>query len=134
MSKAIIPAGQIAQSIYLLRGQKVLLDFDLAALYEVSTGHLNRAVKRNAARFPGDFMFQLSAKETRNLKCQFGISSWGGRRKFTELEDRAGKHDEKIDASLDAIRQLMAPPEKPRREIGFHVRETAPRYGTRKRR
>jgi hypothetical protein len=53
-------------------------------------------------------------------------------RKFAELERRVGKHDETIDAILEAIRQLMAPPEKPRREIGFHVRETAPRYRTRK--
>ena len=53
-------------------------------------------------------------------------------RKFADLEKRVGKHDEKIDAILEAIRQLMAPPEKPRREIGFHVRETAPRYRTRK--
>jgi len=53
-------------------------------------------------------------------------------RKFVELEKRVGKHDEEIDAILEAIRQLMAPPEKPRREIGFHVRETAPRYRTRK--
>ena len=55
-------------------------------------------------------------------------------RKFAELEKRVGKHDVKIDAILEAIRQLMAPPAKPPREIGFHVRETAPRYGTRKRR
>ena len=55
-------------------------------------------------------------------------------RKFAELEKRVGKHDEKIDVILEAIRQLMAPPEKPRREIGFHVRETAPRYRTRRHR
>jgi ORF6N domain len=54
-------------------------------------------------------------------------------RKFAELERRVGKHDEKIDAILEAIRQLMAPPTKPQREIGFHVREAAPRYRTRKR-
>lgn len=53
-------------------------------------------------------------------------------RKFAELEKRVGKHDEEIDAILEAIRQLMTPPEKPRREIGFHVRETAPRYRTRR--
>lgn len=53
-------------------------------------------------------------------------------RKFSELERRVGKHDDEIGAIIDAIRQLMAPPEKPRREIGFHVREKAPRYGTRK--
>jgi len=51
--------------------------------------------------------------------------------KFSELEKRVGKHDEEIGAILEAIRQLMAPPEKPRREIGFHVREKAPRYRTR---
>jgi ORF6N domain-containing protein len=53
-------------------------------------------------------------------------------RKFSELEKRVGKHDDEIGAILDAIRQLMAPPKKPRREIGFHVREGAPRYRTRK--
>jgi hypothetical protein len=53
--------------------------------------------------------------------------------KFAELEQRVGKHDEEIAAILEAIRQLMALPEKPRREIGFHVRETAPRYRVRKR-
>ena len=53
-------------------------------------------------------------------------------RKFAELEKRVGKHDAEIGAIIDAIRQLMTPPEKPRREIGFHVREKAPRYGTRK--
>ena len=79
-SRALIPAGRIAQSIHLLRGQKVLLDGDLAALYEVPTGHLNRAVKRNLARFPSDFMFRINRNEARILKCQFGISSWGGRR------------------------------------------------------
>ena len=55
-------------------------------------------------------------------------------RKFRELERRVGKHDDEIGAIIEAIRQLMAPPKKPQREIGFHVRETAPRYGARKRR
>jgi hypothetical protein len=96
---------------------------------------LNKAVKRNAERFPTDFMFQLDAEEVANLKFQFGISSWGGRRRlpyaFTEqgvAMQRVGKHDEEITAILEAIRQLMAPPEKARREIGFHVRERAGRY------
>ena len=53
-------------------------------------------------------------------------------RKFSQLERRVGKHDEEIRAIIDAIRQLMAPPEKPKREIGFHVREQAPRYRTHK--
>jgi hypothetical protein len=54
-------------------------------------------------------------------------------RRFAELERRVGKHDEEITAILEAIRQLMAPPEKPRRQIGFHVRENAPRYRATKR-
>jgi len=71
-----------------IRGQRVLLDSDLAELYEVDTKRLNEQVKRNADRFPTDFMFQLSADEFANLKSQFATSSWGGRRKlpfaFTE--------------------------------------------------
>jgi len=66
----------------------VTLDSDLAALYGVTTGNLNKAVKRNAERFPIDFMFQLDAEEVVNLRFQFGISGWGGRRRlpyaFTE--------------------------------------------------
>ena len=178
MSKEIVPVERIAQSIRWIRGQKVLFDSDLAVLYGVQTKNLNKAVKRNAERFPADFMFQLTAEELRSLRFQFGTSkARGGRRyhpyafteqgvamlssvlnseravkvnvaimrafvklretldtnrelarKFAELEQRVGKHDEEIAAILEAIRQLMAPPEKPRREIGFHVREKAPRY------
>ncbi len=160
-----------------------MLDFDLARLYGVTTGNLNKAVNRNPGRFPSDFMFQLTAEEAERLIFQFGISKGrGGRRhrpyafteqgvamlssvlnseravkvniaimrafvklrktletnrelarKFSELEKRVGKHDEEIRAILEAIRQLMAPPETPRREIGFHVREKIPRYRTRRR-
>jgi len=71
-----------------IRGQRVLLDSDLAELYEVDTKRLNEQVKRNADRFPLDFMFQLSTDEFANLRSQFATSSWGGRRKlpfaFTE--------------------------------------------------
>jgi hypothetical protein len=66
--------------IYEIRGQKVMLDFDLARLYQVETKVLNQAVKRNRKRFPSDFMFQLDSKEVANLKSQFVTSSWGGRR------------------------------------------------------
>ena len=183
MSKEIIPIERVAQSIRWIRGQKMLLDSDLAALYDVTTGNLNKAVKRNSDRCPSDFMFELKPEELTNLKFQFGISRWGGRRrsrphvfteqgiamlssvlnseraikvniaimrtfvklrqtldtnrelaqKFSQLEQRVGKHDEEIAGILEAIRRLMAPPEKPGREIGFHVRETAPRYRVRKR-
>ena len=181
-----------------------MLDFELAHLYGVRTKALNQAVKRHRHRFPGDFMFQLSAAEMSNLKSQFVTSSnpmtdeftqnnrsqfvtgslkhresksrpyafteqgiamlssvlksdravkvnitimrafvklreileTNGElaRKFSEFEQRVGKHDEEIAAIIDAIRQLMAPPEKPRREIGFHVRENTARYRTRIRR
>jgi hypothetical protein len=74
--------------IYLIRGQKVMLDEDLAELYQVATGRLNEQVKRNIDRFPEDFMFQLTEGEFKNLKSQNATSSWGGRRKlpsaFTE--------------------------------------------------
>lgn len=78
---SMIPPGRVEQVILLLRGQKVILDRDLAALYGVSTSQLNKAVTRNAGRFPEDFMFQLSREESRNLKFHFGTSSWGGSRK-----------------------------------------------------
>ncbi len=76
-----VPAERIEQSILVIRGQNVLLDSDLAKLYGVETGQLTRAVRRNIDRFPEDFMFQLSDREFRDLRCQFGTSrSWGGRR------------------------------------------------------
>ncbi len=73
-------AGRLAQMIFLIRGQKVMLDRHLAQLYHVPTGALNRAIKRNRDRFPPDFIFQLTTSEWLNLKCQFGIPSWGGDR------------------------------------------------------
>ena len=184
MSEEIIPVAKIALSIYLIRGQKVLLDFDLAHLYDVTTGNLNKAIKRNPDRFPVDFMFRLNVAEWEDWIFRSGISkARGGRRhlpyafteqgvamlssvlrseraakvntaimrafvkfraaletngelakKFTELEQRVGKHDDEIAAIIEAIRQLIAPESKPRHEIGFHVRESSPRYGARKRR
>ncbi len=71
---------QIQTMIYEIRGQKVMLDIDLAVLYQVETKNLNRTVKRHKKRFPADFMFQLTKKEFENLRCQFGTSSWGGLR------------------------------------------------------
>jgi len=183
MNKGIVSAEQIALRIRLFRGQKVLLDSDLARLYDVTTGNLNKAVNRNRERFPKDFVFQLTAEEAKNLIFQIGRSKGrGGRRhlpyafteqgvamlssvlqseravkiniaimrafvklremletnrelarKFSDLDQRVGKHDEEITAILEAIRQLIAPPKKARREIGFHVREKARRYRVRKR-
>jgi ORF6N domain len=177
MNKEIVPIGQIAQSILVLRGQRVMLDRDLAALYGVETRALNQAVKRNSDRFPEDFVFTLSREEiqrisqtvTSSARLKFskqvrafteqGVAMLSSvlksdrairvnvaimrtfvrlrqtlesnrelAQKFSELERRVGKHDNEISAILEAIRQLMAPPENPRREIGFHVRERAGRY------
>jgi phage regulator Rha-like protein len=86
MSKAKInitkltPDEKIIRKIYIVRRQKVMLDFDLAALYEVETGYLKRQVRRNIERFPDDFLFELTEEEFTNLRSQFGTSSWGGRR------------------------------------------------------
>ncbi|MES2848649.1 MAG: ORF6N domain-containing protein [Bacteroidota bacterium] len=74
----IIPDETIIRKIYLLRGEKVMLDRDLAELYGVDTKVLKQAVKRNAKRFPKDFMFTLTQKEFQNLRSQFVTSSWGG--------------------------------------------------------
>lgn len=84
----LVPVEHISRSILILRGQRVLLDADLAALYSVETRRLNEQVRRNSSRFPPDFIFELSCEEFANLKSQFATSSWGGRRKrplaFTE--------------------------------------------------
>jgi hypothetical protein len=75
-----IPDEIITSKIYLIRDKKVMLDADLADLYGVTTGNLNKAVNRNIARFPDDFMFRLSNEEFDHLIFQCGIASWGGRR------------------------------------------------------
>lgn len=88
MTKDLIVSELIEQKIYLIRGQKVMIDRDLAVLYEITTGNFNKAVSRNLDRFPSDFMFRINKEEFRNLILQFGRSSWGGTRKnprvFTE--------------------------------------------------
>ena len=168
-TQAIVPAERIESWIFLIRGHKVMLSTNLAALYGVEPRALVQAVKRNRERFPSDFMFQLSAKELANLKSQIVISSWGGARRaapyaFTEqgvamlssvlrskravlvniqimrafvklremlathrelarklaqLEKRIEGHDEDITVIFEAIRQLMEPPDKPSKRIGF---------------
>ena len=72
--KALIPVEMIEKKILLIRGEKVMLDADLAELYQVETFNLNKAVKRNINRFPQDFMFQLTKQEADSLRFQIGIS------------------------------------------------------------
>jgi hypothetical protein len=190
-SKRIIPLNEPA--IHLIRDQRVMLDSDLAAIYQVSTKRLNEQLRRNRNRFPADFAFQLTAEELTNLRSQFATSNLrlqtaaskkrGGRRylpwvftehgaimlasvlnsevavqasvrvvrafvrlremvsgnaalavKLAELERRLDSHDESIANLFQAIRQLLTPPTKPKREIGFHVREGNGQYRVRHRR
>jgi len=173
----------IETKIFIIRGQKVMMDKDLAMLYGVETFNLNKAVKRNLNRFPSDFMFQLTKEECHNFNLifQLGISSWGGTRKlpyaFTEqgvamlssvlrseravqvniqimrtfvklreiisthkelagklkeLELKIESHDENITAIFEAINQLLIPEEKPKRKIGFDVKEKTYPYNVRR--
>jgi hypothetical protein len=80
MENQLIPDEIIMNQIYYIRGQKIILDKDLAELYQVTTGNLNKAVTRNIKRFPEDFMFRLTDEEFKNLLFQNGIASWGGTR------------------------------------------------------
>ena len=85
----LMPAERVESKIYLIRGQKVMLDRDLAELYGVTTSQLKRQVKRNAYRFPADFMFVLSEKEVSDVVCQIGIPSksyFGGALPFAFTE------------------------------------------------
>jgi hypothetical protein len=178
MTDAIVPMERIRQAIYLVRGQKVMLDRDLAVMYGVPTKALKQAVRRNISRFPSDFMFQLDIQEFATLRSQI-VTSKSDRRggtqyipmAFTEqgiamlssvvnseraihvniaimrafgqlrallathadlarkLEELEKKYDAQFRAVFDAIRQLMAPPDPPRKQIGFQVREKRARYG-----
>jgi len=78
----VIPIDQVESIIFLVRGQKVILDRDLAQLYGITTGNLNKAVKRNIDRFPNDFMFQLTPEEYKSLRFRFGIFKKGQHSKY----------------------------------------------------
>jgi phage regulator Rha-like protein len=80
VKKSLVPIDLIQKKILLVRGEKVMLDQDLAELYGVETGQLTRQIRRNFDRFPEDFMFQLTKEEFDILRSQSGSSSWGGRR------------------------------------------------------
>ncbi len=77
---AKLPDAVLMEKIYVIRGKKVMFDYDLAALYGIETKQLKRAVRRNISRFPDDFMIELALEEFDDLRSQFGTSSWGGSR------------------------------------------------------
>jgi hypothetical protein len=120
--KTVADTRPIESLIHVIRGQKVMFDADLAALYGVPTGALNQAVSRNAERFPEDFVFELTRQEVTNLRSQFVTSSWGGRRYapriFTELgvamlssvlkSERAVQMNIAIMRAFVRMRELMA--------------------------
>ena len=119
--KPLVKQEEIVGRIYFLRGEKVIIDRDLATLYAVETKVLMQAVKRNLQRFPSDFMFQLSFDEFNNLRSQIVTSSWGGRRylpyAFTEQgvamlsgllnSDRAIKVNIEIMRTFVQLRRLV---------------------------
>jgi hypothetical protein len=106
----------IQSIIYTIRGCSVMLDSDLARLYEVETKVLNQAVKRNSKRFPADFMFQLTQDECNILKSQIVTSSWGGTRKLPNVFTEQGiamlsgllKSDIAIDVNIRIMRVFVA--------------------------
>ena len=134
-----IPIERIAASIYVIRGQKVMLDSDLAALYGVLTKNLNLAVRRNARRFPEDFVFQLTDEEDEALRLQIATSNVGrgGRRYpprvFTEQgvamlssvlkSDRAADVNVAIMRTFVRIRQVLATNEELARKVAQHDRQ-----------
>lgn len=175
MKADLVPMEKIQQSILLVRGQKVMLDRDLAVLYGVETRVLNQAVKRNRDRFPDNFMLDLTRDEIMRIsqsvisspdlkysKTVYAFTEQGVAmlssvlnspraiqvniavmRAFVQLrlilsthadlarklEELEKKYDSQFRVVFDAIRQLMTPPEPPRKPIGFHVREKRAKYG-----
>jgi hypothetical protein len=134
---ALIPVEQVARSILVIRGERVLLDADLAQLYGVSVKQLNQAIRRNLDRFPADFMFELSEQEFDNLRSQIvtsrfrGVRPWGGRRYapyvFTEhgavmlasvlRSETAVAVSVQVVRAFVRLRQLIAGNEKLRRKL-----------------
>lgn len=175
----LIPEQRVEEVILFMRGQKVILDADLAKLYGATTKRLNEQVKRNRERFPEDFMFQLTKEEKSEVvaNCDhlsglkfspalpYAFTEHGAimaasvlntpraieasifvvrafvklrtllathkelERKLIALEN---KYDEQFKIVFEAIRQLMLPPEKPRRPIGFEAKEPRAQYGKNK--
>jgi hypothetical protein len=123
-TELLVPTERIERAIVLIRGEKMRLDADLAVIYGVETGVLNRAVKRNGSRFPADFMFRLTRSEAEALRCQIGISNVGrgGRRylpyAFTEHgalmlanvlnSERAARTSVQVVRVFIRLRQMLA--------------------------
>jgi hypothetical protein len=142
IENSVATIEQITAKIYYIRGNKVMLDRDLAVLYEVETRVLNQAVKRQAKRFPDDFMFQLTKAEFNILKSQFVTSSWGGVRKmpmaFTEQgvamlsgilnSDRAIQVNIQIMRTFTKLRHMIAGHEELKKAVDELREQTDKRF------
>jgi hypothetical protein len=125
--------ASVADRILIIRRHKVLLDSDLAEIYGVETKVLNQAVKRNLARFPAGFLFQMTIEETReveglrsqNVTLNVGTPKRGRHRKYAEkIEKLEQKYDERFKVVFSAIKQLMSPIGTQPKKIGFIVKKT----------
>src|SRR6266513_2555543 len=129
--------ANVEGAIHLIRGQRVMLDSDLGAIYGVTTKRLNEQLRRNRSRFPSDFAFQLTTEELTNLRSQIATSSFhGGRRYrpwvFTEHGALMLGRARSPSAPQRTARRSV-PTIKKKREIGFHVRECSGRYRAKRR-
>ena len=133
MGQDILPSERIAQAILILRKQRVMLDYHLAVLYGIETRALKQAVRRNSDRFPSDFMFELSDQEIETVVSHFVIPNrrkFGGAKPMAFTEQGIAMLSSVLNSER-AVKVNIAI--MPRREIGFHVRDKAPRYRARKR-
>ena len=136
----MLPVDRIASRIFALRGQRVILDSDLASLYGVPVKQLNQQVRRNARRFPADFAFRMEIQEVANLKSQIVTSSWGGRRKpplvFTEhgalMAAAVLNSPRAVEVSIYVVRAFVQMREglARHREVGKRLDELERRVGT----
>src|SRR5438552_11612670 len=125
--------ANVETAIYLIRGQRVMLDSDLAAIYGTSTMRLNEQFKRNRKRFPNDFVFVLTPEEFTRLREMVAANAQLVA-KLEKLERRLDSHDEAIVGLFAALKCLLEPPEpKKRCETEFHVWERSARYRIKRR-
>ena len=124
--KGLVTVEAIQSRILIIRGEKVMLDRDLAELYGTETKQLKRAVRRNVGRFPPDFMFELTKEEYEGLRRQIGTLKRGEHSKYLPMaftEQGVAMLSSALNVVFEAIRRLMAEPEILKKRIGFQAKE-----------